>query len=157
MTQLHDVQARLLAFLDEHYQRAPHAGLFGKLPAEAWATATTRPIDELTLAAALTTRIRRRVRRDGTLDVDGTPWQLDQSFLAGVVVTVAVDKTGTAPPVVEHDGHRYALRVVDAVAAGKTRRKPRTTPGAPTVPFDPAGALLDRFAGRPPRHRPEEA
>lgn len=157
MTQLHDVQARLLAFLDEHYQRAPHGGLYGKLPADAWATAITRPIDEPTLAAALTTRTRRRVRRDGTFDVDGTPWQLDQSFLAGVLVTVAVDKTGTAAPVVEHDGRRYALRAVDAVAAGKTRRKPRVAPRAKTVPFDPAGALLDRFAGRPPRHRdPEE-
>jgi len=157
MTQLHDVQARLLAVLDEHYQRAPHGGLYGKLPADAWATATTRPIDEPTLAAALTTRTRRRVRRDGTLDVDGTPWQLDQSFLAGVLVSVAVDKTGVAAPVVEHDGHRYVLRAVDAVAAGKTRRKPREAPREKTVPFDPAGALLDKFAGRPPRHRdPEE-
>ena len=157
MTQLHDVQARLLAFLDEHYQRAPHGGLYGKLPADAWATATTRPIDEPTLAAALTTRTRRRVRRDGTLDVDGTPWQLDQGFLAGVLVTIAIDKTGTAPPVVEHDGHRYALRAVDAVAAGKMRRKPRGAPRKKRVPFDPAGALLDKFAGRPPRHRdPEE-
>jgi len=92
------------------------------------------------------------------LDVDGTPWQLDQSFLAGVLVTVAVDKTGVAPPVVEHDGHRYRLRAVDAVAAGKTRRKPRQAPGGKTVLFDPAVALLDKFAGRPPRHLdPEEA
>lgn len=158
LTQLHDVQARLLAFLDEHYLRAPHGGLFGKLPAEVWATATTRPIDESTLAVALTTRTRRRVRRDGTVDVDGTAWQLDQSFLAGVLVTVAIDKTGTTAPVVEHDGHRYILRVVDAVAAGTTRRKPREAPRAKSVPFDPAGALLDQLAGRRPRHRgPEEA
>lgn len=157
MTQLHDVQARLLAFLDEHYQRAPHGGLYGKLPADVWATATTRLIDEPTLADALTTRTRRRVRRDGTLDIDGTPWQLDQSFLAGLLVTIAVDKTGTAPPVVEHDGHRYVLRPVDAIAAGKLRRKPREVSRAPRVPFDPAGALLDQYAGRPPRHRdPEE-
>jgi len=52
------------------------------------------------------------------------------------------------------------LRPVDAVAAGKTRRKrpapdPDDTENA--VPFDPAGALLDRLVGRPPRHRaPEE-
>ena len=158
MTQLHDVQARLLAFLDEHYQRAPHGGLYGKLPADIWTTATTRPIDEPTLAAALTTRTRRRVRRDGTLDVDGTPWQFDQGFLAGVLVTVAIDKTGAVPPVVEHDGHRYVLRAVDAIAAGKRRRKKRAPDREASVPFDPAGALLDQFAGRPPRHRnPEEA
>ena len=30
MTLLHDVQARLLAFLDEHYHKAPHGGLLGQ-------------------------------------------------------------------------------------------------------------------------------
>jgi hypothetical protein len=99
MTSLHDAQARLLAFLDEHYHQTPHGGLFGKSPAEVWSTATTRPVDEPTLAAALTTHARRRVRKDGTLDVDGRTWQLDQSFLAGAVVTVAVDLTSTAAPV----------------------------------------------------------
>jgi transposase InsO family protein len=155
MTSLHDVQARLLAFLDEHYHRAPHGGLFGKTPAEAWAGATTRALDEPTLTAALTTTVRRRVRKDGTLDVRGRTWQLDESFLSGAIVTVAVDLAGAAAPVVEHDGRRYTLHPVDAVAAGKRRRKPPAPP-TPTVPFDPPGALLDRLAGRPPRHRPEE-
>jgi transposase InsO family protein len=157
MTSLHDVQARLLAFLDEHYHRSPHGGLFGRTPAEEWAKAATRPVDEHELATALTTRTRRRVRKDGTLDVDGTAWQLDESFLAGALVTVAVDKTGTAAPVVEHDGRCYVLRPVDAVAAGKTRRtRPAPATPTPTVPFDPPGALLDRYAGRRPRHRPQE-
>jgi len=158
VTSLHDVQARLLAFLDAHYHAAPHGGLFGKPPAQAWASAVTRPVDEHQLTAALTTRTRRRVRKDGTLGVDGVQWQLDEGFLAGALVTVVVDKTGTAAPVVEHDGRRYVLRPVDAVAAGKTRRM-RHAPAAPapTVPFDPPGALLDRITGRPPRHRPEEA
>jgi transposase InsO family protein len=156
MTQLHDVQARLLAFLDEHYHRAPHGGLFGQLPAELWATATTRPVDEHELAAALTTRTRRRVRKDGTLDVDGTPWQLDESFLAGALVFVDVDNTGAAAPVVVHDGRRYVLRPVDVIAAGKRRRPPPTPPRERTVEFDPPGVLLDGLVGRPPRHRPEE-
>ena len=34
MTSLHDVQARLLAFLDMHFHEAPHGGLFGKAPAD---------------------------------------------------------------------------------------------------------------------------
>lgn len=157
MTSLHDVQARLLAFLDGHYHRTPHGGLFGKTPTQVWDGATTRPIDEPTLAAALTTTVRRRVRKDGTLDVRGQTWQLDQSFLSGAVVTVAVDLAGAAAPVVEHDHRRYTLRPVDAVAAGKTKRKPPAPASStPTVPFDPAGALLDKIAGRPPRHRPEE-
>lgn len=152
LTQLHDVQARLLAFLDAHYHRTPHGGLFGKHPAEVWADATVRVVDEQALAAALTTRARRRVRRDGTLDVEGTPWQLDQSFLAGALVTVAIDLTGSCAPVVEHDGRRYTLHPVDAVAAGKTRRKPPEAARTEQTPFDPAGALLDKLVGRPPRH-----
>jgi transposase InsO family protein len=159
MTSLHDVQARLLAFLDEHYHKAPHGGLLGKTPAEVWANARTRVVDERELSAALTVRARRRVRKDGTVDISGVPWQLDQSFLSGCLVTIAVDMTGTAEPVVEHDGSEYVLRPVDVVAAGKTRRK-RPVPEAnetDTVPFDPAGALLDRLVGRPPQHRaPEE-
>jgi transposase InsO family protein len=152
-TSLHDVQARLLAFLDTHYHQAPHGGLFGKSPAEIWQGARLRTVDEPSLAVALTTRARRRVRRDGTLDVDGKAWQLDQSFLAGALVTVAIDMTGAAPPVVEYDKRRYVLRPVDAIAAGKTRRMPPvpTTPTTPT-PFDPPGALLDQLVGRPPRH-----
>src|SRR5262249_22572625 len=103
MTSLHDVQARLLAFLDEHYHRSPHGGLSARPPTQAWADASTRPVDELQLTAALTPQPRRRVRKDGTLDIDGTAWQLDEGFLAGAIVPVAIDKTGTAAPVVEHD------------------------------------------------------
>jgi putative transposase len=161
MTSLHDVQARLLAFLDEHYHKTPHGGLLGKTPAEVWAGARTRIVKEAELSTALTITARRRVRKDGTVDIAGVPWQLDQGFLSGCVVTIAVDLTGAAEPVVEHDGHRYVLRLVDAIAAGKLRRRrPPPSPDGPddAVAFDPAGALLDRLVGRPPRHRaPEEA
>jgi putative transposase len=85
MTSLHDVQARLLAFLDAHYHEAPLGGLFGKSPADVWQGVRLRTVEETTLAVALTTRARRRVRRDGTLDVDDTSWQLDQSFLSGAL------------------------------------------------------------------------
>jgi len=157
MTQLHDVQARLLAFLDEHYHQAPHGGLFGKSPAAIWTTATTRSVDEQALATALTTHTRRRVRKDGTLDIDGKTWQLDQGFLAGTLVVVAVDMTSTTAPVVLHDGRQYVLRPVDPVTAGRTRRKRPVPEREATVPFEPPGALLDRLVGRPPRHRlPEE-
>jgi putative transposase len=158
MCSLHEVQARLLAFLDEHYHKAPHGGLLGKSPAEAWAAASTRIVDETELSAALTIHTRRRVRKDGTIDISGASWQLDQGFLAGCLVTVAVDTTGVAPPVVEHDGRRYVLHPVDVIAAGKTRRARPAAASAQTttVPFDPAGALLDRLAGRAPRHLSEE-
>ncbi len=157
MTSLHDVQVRLGAFLDEHYHHARHGGLLGKTPAEAWASASCRAIDEPALAAALTIHRRRRVRKDGTVDLDGRVWQLDQGFLAGRVVTVVAAHAGLAgDPVALHDGHRYTMRPADPVAASRTRRRRRGQVPTPTVPFDPAGALLDRTAGRPPRHRKEK-
>ena len=152
-TSLHEVQVRLGAFLDEHYHRAAHGGLMGQAPADAWAGATCRAVDEPALAAALTIHRRRRVRKDGTVDVAGRVWQLDQGFLAGRVVTVVAAHAGLAgDPVALHDGHRYPLRPADPVAASRTRRRRRGEAPTPTVPFDPAGALLDRTAGRRPRH-----
>jgi hypothetical protein len=83
----------------------------------------------------------------------------DEGFLAGAVVTVAIDQTGSLPPSIEHDGRRYVLRPVDAVAADKPhrRRLASTADAASTVLFDPPGVLLDRLAGRPPLHYAEEA
>jgi transposase InsO family protein len=154
LTSLHDVQVRLGAFLDQHYHRAPHGGLLGKHPAEAWADAQCRPIDEPALAAALTIEHRRRVRKDGTVDLGGRAFQLDQGFLAGRVVTVVAAHGDLAgEPFVRHDGHRYDLRPADPVAASRTHRRRRGEVPPATTPFDPAGALLDRSAGRPPRHR----
>ena len=157
MMSLHDVQVRLNAFLDEHYHRAPHGGLLGKTPTEAWASASCRAVDEPALAAALTVHRRRRVRKDGTVDLSGRVWQLDQGFLAGRVVTVVAAHAGLAgEPVALHDGHRYPLRPSDPVAASRTRRRRRGEVPPPTIPFDPAGALLDKSAGRPARHRKEK-
>jgi hypothetical protein len=120
------------------------------------ATARCRAVDEPMLAAALLQHIRRRVRKDGTVDVAGHAWQLDQGFLAGRVVTIEHDLVGAGDPVALHDGHSYPLRPVDPATASRTRRRRVGELPPPSVPFDPPGALLDRAAGRPPRHRPED-
>ena len=48
---LHDVQVRLLAFVDKHYHVAPHASLMGKSPAQVYETAPRdeRPVTEADL------------------------------------------------------------------------------------------------------------
>src|SRR3970282_1803695 len=69
LTSLHDLNVRLWAWLDEHYHRAPHAGLVGAPPASVYEN-TPRPVDafdEAMLRKALTIHARRRVRRDSTL------------------------------------------------------------------------------------------
>ena len=69
VTTLHEVNVRLLAFLDQHYHGAPHGGLFGRDPGAVWAEGAgpdRKPVTEEQLAEALTVRERRRVRRDTT-------------------------------------------------------------------------------------------
>jgi transposase InsO family protein len=52
MSSLHEVNVRLYAFLDQHYHRAPHAGLLGRAPGQVWRErAAERPANPLTDAA----------------------------------------------------------------------------------------------------------
>ncbi|MBW2464895.1 MAG: DDE-type integrase/transposase/recombinase [Deltaproteobacteria bacterium] len=154
---LHDVQVRLLAFLDQHYHLAAHAGLMGRSPSARWAEAPAREEDVVTeeaLRDALTVRGRRRVRRDTTLPVGGVDWEIDQGWLAGRNVTVARCLfRPTEPPWVEHDGTRFDLRPVDPKANSHIRRRhrasaTRTRTGVDAVDFDPNRALLDKALRR---------
>jgi len=164
VSSLHDVNVRLLAFLDQHYHGAPHGGLLGRAPGVIYAEAEPERradlLDDQRLATALTVRERRRVRRDTTLSVDGTAWELDQGFLAGRVVTVArcyLDLE--SPPWVEHEGKRLPLHAVDPVRNAHRKRPPRREPSAKParhVPFDPPKALVDRAAGRTRRPHKEQ-
>ncbi len=157
---LHDVNVRIWAFLDQHYHVAPHASLFGRSPGTVFVEAV-RPVDDLDeskLRDALTVRARRRVRRDSTLSVEGIDFEIDAGFLAGRIVTVGYCLVDDPPaPWVEHGKKHLVLRLVDPVKNARRKRPPRSpsapsAPSAPTapVPFDPAGALLDRAVGRTP-------
>jgi putative transposase len=70
---LHELNIRILVWLDEHYHRAPDGGLMGKTPAEVSGAEPTRvdDLDEAKLRRELTVRERRRIRRDNTLAMDG--------------------------------------------------------------------------------------
>ena len=151
---LHDVQVRLLAFLAKHYHVAPHASLMGKCPSEIYETAPRydESIDEAALGAALTVHGRRRVRRDGTLEVGGVTFETRTGFLAGRVVVVGRSLLDPASdPWIEHEGERYLVGRVDP--EHNARRK-QHGPAAKRpqrgidVAFDPAGALLDALVGR---------
>jgi putative transposase len=152
LSSLHDVEVRLLAFLDQHYHVAPHAAHMGRSPASVFADGRRRAddLDEQKLKDALTVRERRRVRADTTVSVDGEDWELDQGYLAGRLVTVARSLLD-GQPWVEHEGQRLDLHRVDPkVNARRTRppRRPGETNATGVTPFDPAGALLDRATGR---------
>lgn len=156
LTSLHDVNVRLLAFLDTHYLKAPHAGLLGRSPASVWAESPP-PVDgfdEAKLREALTTRIRRRVRRDSTVPIGGRDYEVDGAHLAGRMVNLCrclVDLDEL--PWIELEGRRLEVHPVDPVKNSRRPRR-RMKPGeaAPThSAFDPPKALLDKALGRKPR------
>lgn len=150
---LHDINTRLLAYIDEHYHRSPHAGLLGQTPESAYEKGS-RPVDafdESKLRDALTVHVRRRVRRDSTLPMDGIDWETDLGFLAGRLVTVhrcMVDSS--EPPWIEHEGRNYILSPVDPIKNAHRVRPQNCLEKVheSKVPFDPAKALLDKAMGR---------
>ena len=156
LSSLHDVNVRLWAFLDMHYLQAPHAGLLGQAPASVWKAAPPPPdsFDEAKLRAALTTRLRRRVRRDSTVAIGGKDYEVDGAHLAGRMVNLCrclVDLTEM--PWVEFEGRRIDVHPVDAVKNSRRRRRRTRIDATPLHPaFDPPKALLARALGRRPRN-----
>lgn len=154
LASLHDLGVRLCAFLDQHYHSAPHGSLLGRSPGAVYGEAESRldDLDEAKLRAALTVRVRRRVRRDSIVPLDGTDYELDQGFLAGRLVTVARCLVDLGePPWIDHEGKRLVLHPVDPIRNARRKRAgvvDHTTRN--TVAFDPPGALLDRASGRRP-------
>ena len=146
-TTVPEVQQRLETFVEEHYHHVPHASLMGHSPLQAYGQGerTVLPVDQDTLAEALTTRQRRRVRNDTTLSIDGTLYELDQGYLAGQLVTVSTCLLdGAHPdPWVEHEGRRYRLTRCDPKRNSGRRRTRGAAPVATpaTVPFDPTALL----------------
>jgi len=153
LTSLHDVNVRLLAFLDSHYHQAPHAGLYGKAPKSVFETSEDADFDESALREALTVRHRRRVRRDTCVKVDGRFYELDAGHLTGRIVTVCRCLVEEAePPWVEFEDRRYEVHPVDALENAKRKRAPRRPHLNEDAPrhtaFDPPRALLDKALGR---------
>ena len=142
---LGDVETKLRAWLVRYYQCAPHAGILGREPATVFAEGEKVRVSEEDLRTALTVRVRRRVRRDTTVSIGGTVYEVPLGYLAGHVVTIATSFFDDKQPVLELDDKRVALHVVDPLKNGKTRRPPRRSaaesPARP-VDFDPSGTLV---------------
>ncbi|HET6583321.1 MAG TPA: DDE-type integrase/transposase/recombinase [Nannocystaceae bacterium] len=150
LTTLHEVQLRLVAFLDAHYHRAAHAGLMGRSPASVWATRRLEPIPEAELVDALTLREQRQVHQDGTLSIGGMIWEAEQGWLAGRVVTIARTLADVRiAPWIEHENRRLILAPVDPKANARRRRVPhRAKRGIDAVDFDPNHSRVQRVLGR---------
>ena len=103
-------------------------------------------VAETDLRDALTVRTRRRVRRDTTVSIDGTIYEVPFGYLAGHVIEIVTSLFDAAAPAIEVDKKRIALRVVDPAANAQRRRPPKKpVPDAPRKPveFDPARTLAE--------------
>jgi hypothetical protein len=141
---LEDVEQRLRNWLTRYYQDAPHAGLLGRAPASCFAEGEKVAVTAEQLRSALTVRTRRRVRRDTTVSIGGVVYEVPLGYLSGQLVTVATSLFDGTDPVIELDGRRIPLRVVDPVANGNKPRPPRRpVPERPRAPvdFNPGRAL----------------
>ena len=147
---LHEVQVRLLAFLDAHYHHAPHAGLMGKSPGNVWATRPRTSLPENKLHDALIVRARRQVRNDGTVSVGGIDWEVADGWLAGRTVVVARTLADLdLPPWIEHEDERRQLRVLDPKAnARRPRKTHRAKRGLDVVDFDPNRIRIQQIIGK---------
>jgi transposase InsO family protein len=147
---LKDVEDKLRTWLARFYQSEPHAGILGRTPAAVFAEGEKVRVGEAQMREALILRVRRRVRRDSTISINGTVYELPVGYLGGQLVTIATSLFDGGAPEIELDGKSYPLRVVDPVGNSKKQRPPlREAPSKPTTPvdFDPGRTLVQKEDG----------
>lgn len=145
---LHEVQVRLLAWLDQHYHVTPHSSLMGKTPASVFASGRRMPVSDVMLREALIVHGKRRLRRDATLSIAGSEFETTQSFLAGRNVTVGRSLLDCSElPWLEHEDQRHVLTHV-APRTNAQQRRPRLRRGIDAIAFDPPGVLLAQAVGK---------
>ena len=138
MASLHAVQVRLLAWLDQHYLHAPHAGLLGRSPQQVLdedVITDERPaMSEQLLHEALTIRQTRRLRTDGTLEIAGCHFELEQGLPRRA------------------EGRRGALagRFLPRHRGSSTTSSVSSCSGSIRSPMPSAGARTDPSAGSTP-------
>ncbi len=139
-----DVEHKLRTWLSRFYQCAPHAGILGRAPAARFAEGDKVRVGEQELRDALTVRVRRRVRRDTTVNIGGTVYEVPLGYLAGHLVTIATSLFDRQLPGLELDNKRIPLVVVDPLHNATRKRPPRRSiPDKPEHPvdFDPSQTL----------------
>lgn len=144
---LHDINVRLWAWMDS-YNRRPHASLMGNSPRERHHQAKDRlrpPLDRDELLDALSKQVKRRVKRDGTFQINGLVYEALGRHLSGQRITVTLHPFDGTALTASHQGKAIELNRCDPVANARSRRPtPSTNTDDKSVDFDPSGDLLRR-------------
>jgi hypothetical protein len=139
---LEALNRRLWSWIEGEYHQAPHKGLDGQTPLDAWAmrSADVRvPGPELDVRDLCLFEQKRRVHKDRTVSLDGVLYEVDAA-LVGEVVVLRYDPSRRGAPVdVWHLGQKACTaRVVDTYANCFVKRnhdrKTLEPDGAPDAP-----------------------
>jgi transposase InsO family protein len=145
---------RLWSWVEAEYHQAPHRGLEGQSPFEAWAMRSDEvvlPGPELDLREMFLFEQKRKVARDCTVSLLGVVYEVD-AMLVDQTVTLRFDPTRKGDPVdVWHQGHKVqTARALDAYANCFVRRNHETKLLEPSRSPDlPATTLRLRDLGDP--------
>jgi hypothetical protein len=148
---------RLAAWIEGEYHRTPHRGLEGRTPLEQWALtgeAVRFPEPGLDLDDLFLFEAKRKVRKDRTVSLDGTVYEVDAA-LVGETVTLRFDPAASPgrPLQVCHLGRPSGLaRPLDTYinCFVKRERPSRTLSADAPAPQPPASALRLRELPREP-------
>lgn len=160
ITGLDDLNARLWAWLEAVYHRAPHAGLGAMTPLARYqqdlAKIRTLGPRAAMLDALFLHRVSRLVRKDGTVSYLGTRFEVPFE-LSGKTVRLVVDPHAQAVVGVENEqGESIGQATpLDALAnLDRRRRKPDPAAASPLSASLPAGPNLVELAYQQ-YHRPQ--
>lgn len=133
---LADLNARLWAWLEQVYHRTPHAGLNGLTPLARYQQdlPKIRPLGQFAsqLDAMFHHRVKRHVRKDGTVSYQGTMFEVPYE-LAGKSVQLVVDPHAGAVVGVEDEAGELlgpATKLDASANLHRTRRKAGTAPAS---------------------------
>lgn len=120
LSSLDALNRRFWAWVEGEYHRAPHRGLDGETPLDAWAmrSGDVRSVGpELDLAEMCLFEVKRKVHKDRTVSLDGVVYEVSAA-LVGEMVTVRFDPSKKGAPVdIWLAGKKIeTARVVDAYA-----------------------------------------
>lgn len=114
------INRRLWAWVEGEYHQAPHKGLDGQTPLDAWAmrSGEVRGVGpEFDLREMFLLEASRRVRADRTVSLDGVVYEVDASLVGDKVVLRFDPAKRGAPVDVWHGGKKVEqARVVDTLA-----------------------------------------
>jgi len=120
LASLDALNRRFWAWVEGEYHRAPHRGLDGVTPLDAWAMRSgdvREPGSGLDLVEMCLLEVKRKVHKDRTLSLDGVVYEVSAE-LVGEMVTVRFDPAKKGAPVdIWLAGKKVqSARVVDAYA-----------------------------------------